>query len=325
MGGRATRSATRRARFAEAMTSHGVAAVATGPLGALSHDELGVIFDGLADPLHPAVAVALSSTCLGLRTPLRAALEVLTERHEWAAAACRRMKTDCAELSRITELTMTNQNLTPEFMEAFGMILRTNGLPRLESIEFANSGIGDHGIQALCNGLGHCAAPSLELLGLGGTVIGPPGATALAAALRRGAMRKLVTLGLMGNRVGKQGLGALAAPLGKMPALEELYLGHCDIGDDGVASLVANIGKDDFKALNKLHLSPNQITDEGMATLRSAVSSGAMPNLVELHLGHRGLEPETEASEVAVEAVYAALEARRRARNASKVCRRLMR
>ena len=48
---------------------------------ALSHDELGVIVDGLADPLQPAVAVALSSTCLGLRTPLRAALEVLKDRH----------------------------------------------------------------------------------------------------------------------------------------------------------------------------------------------------------------------------------------------------
>ena len=42
---------------------------------ALSHDELGVIVDGLADPLQPVVAVALSSTCLGLRTPLQAALE----------------------------------------------------------------------------------------------------------------------------------------------------------------------------------------------------------------------------------------------------------
>ena len=42
---RATRSASGAARLTEA--------VATGrrPLGALSHDELGVIFDGLADPL----------------------------------------------------------------------------------------------------------------------------------------------------------------------------------------------------------------------------------------------------------------------------------
>ena len=49
----ASRSASRATLHAEA--------VATGPLGTLSHDELGVIFDGLADPLAPAVAVALSS------------------------------------------------------------------------------------------------------------------------------------------------------------------------------------------------------------------------------------------------------------------------
>ena len=83
MGTRKTRSASRAARRAEA--------VATGPLGALSHDELGIIFDGLADPLEPAVAVALSSTCLGLRTPLRAGLEVLKERHARAAALCRKV------------------------------------------------------------------------------------------------------------------------------------------------------------------------------------------------------------------------------------------
>ena len=65
-------------------------AEATGPLGALSHDELGVIVDGLADPLQPVVAVALSSTCLGLWAPLRAALGVLKERHERAKALCRK-------------------------------------------------------------------------------------------------------------------------------------------------------------------------------------------------------------------------------------------
>ena len=42
---------------------------------ALSHDELGVIFDGLADPLEPSVAVAFSSTCKGLRAPLQASLK----------------------------------------------------------------------------------------------------------------------------------------------------------------------------------------------------------------------------------------------------------
>ena len=90
MAARATRSASRKARLTEA--------VATGSLGALSHDELGVIVDGLADPLQPVVAVALSSTCLGLRTPLQAALEVLKERHARAVALCRKVKTSCVEL-----------------------------------------------------------------------------------------------------------------------------------------------------------------------------------------------------------------------------------
>ena len=54
---------------------------------ALSHDELGVIFDGLADPLQPVLAVLFSSTCKGLRTPpvLQSAQLTLTRRHCRAA------------------------------------------------------------------------------------------------------------------------------------------------------------------------------------------------------------------------------------------------
>merc|ERR1712046_196376 len=96
MVARATRSASRKARLTEA--------VATGPLGALSHDELGVIFDGLSDPLQPVVAVALSSTCLGLRTPLRAAPEVLKDRHARAVALCRKNQITCAEMRDEEEL-----------------------------------------------------------------------------------------------------------------------------------------------------------------------------------------------------------------------------
>ena len=51
MATRATRSMTRSASHAARLTE----AVATGPLSALSHDELGVVFDGLANPLHPVV------------------------------------------------------------------------------------------------------------------------------------------------------------------------------------------------------------------------------------------------------------------------------
>jgi len=115
MAARATRSASRKARATEA--------VATGPLGALSHDELGVIFDGLADPLEPDVAVALSSTCLGLRTPLRPALTVLKERHERAKALCRKLCKSCAELRGAERLYGAGKGLTADDMATLGMLL----------------------------------------------------------------------------------------------------------------------------------------------------------------------------------------------------------
>ena len=65
-----------------------LAAVATGPLGALSHDEVGVVFEALAEPLEPHVAVALASTCHGLRAPTAAALAELRRRHEAVKALC---------------------------------------------------------------------------------------------------------------------------------------------------------------------------------------------------------------------------------------------
>jgi len=54
---------------------------------------------------------------------------------------------------------------------------------------------------------------------------------------------------LLANPIGNQGVSALTVPLRKLPALEELCLNGCEIGDEGVASLVDNLGKDDFKKL----------------------------------------------------------------------------
>jgi len=272
MAARATRSASRNARLTEA--------VATGPLGALSHDELGVIFDGLADPLEPVVAVALSSTCLGLRTPLQAALEVLKERNARAAALSRKMKTSCALLRDAEELDWYGKSLAADDMATLAMILSTNGLLRLQAVHLPFSRFGDAGVQALCEGLGCGAAPSLRSLGLINNQFGPAGAEALAAALHRGAMPNLMVLGLFGNPIGNQGVAALAAPLRKMPALEELILIDCKIGDEGVASLVANLGKDDFKKLEDLDLGQNQITDAGVAKLVAALDAGGLPKLV---------------------------------------------
>ena len=46
-----------------------------------------------------------------------------------------------------------------------------------------------------------------------------------------------------------------------------------------MASLVDNLGKDDFKALETLHFVSNKITDAGMARLVAAIDAGGMPKL----------------------------------------------
>ena len=74
-------------------------------------------------------------------------------------------------------------------------------------------------------------------------------------------------------------MAALAALLRKLPALKELYLDGCEIGDEGVASLVGNLGKDDFKALEMLYQVKNKITDAGMVKIVAAIGAGGLPKI----------------------------------------------
>ena len=293
-------------------------AVATGPLGALSHDALGVIVDGLADPLQPVVAVTFSSTCKGLRTPLETALGKLAQRYLRALALCRRMNYSCAELADLEELMCELDgdgqcDLTESDMATLGMLL-PKCLPRLRKLGLEGYQFGDVGMRALCAGLCSGAAPSLRYLALGDMQFGPVGAEALAAALRRGAMPKLALLSLDDNPIGNQGVAVLAPPLRTRPLLERMYLNDCGIGDEGVASLVDNLGKDDFKKLNLLGLHHNQLTDAGCATLIAAVKSGAMLNLEAGELVGLAVAPNIAASAEALCAVEDALDARWKAR-----------
>ena len=257
---------------------------------ALSHDALGVIFDGLADPLQPVVAATLSSTCLGLRTPLLAALEVLEERHERAVALCRKLGgVSCAELADADELFDQEERwmlhpekyprLTVDDAATLGMILRTNGLPRLLDLHVDDNRFGDAGIQAFCDGLVRGSAPLLRKFFVDRNQFGPSGAVALAAALRRGAMPKIQTIDLSTNPVGNEGVTVLAPLLRTLPALKRLNLMGCEIGDEAVASLVDDLGKDDFKKLDALFLQCNNITDAGCAKLTRALTAGALPEL----------------------------------------------
>jgi len=301
MAARVTRSASRAALNNEAL--------ATGPLGALSHDELGVIVDGLADPLQPVVAVALSSTCLGLRTPLQEALKVLKERHARAVALCRKVILSCAKLRTAKNLTWfggpCRKSLTANDMATLGMLL-SKWLPKLQGLYIRENGlIGDAGMQALCNNLDRGTATSLRELDLTGAEFGPVGAEALAAALGRGTMPKLEVMALSLNAFGSRGASALAIPVRKSLTLKELYLSKCKLGDEGVASLVANLGKDDFKALEIIHLDFNCLTGQSRDMLICAIREGAMPAAEDVHLY------EYDADDEENEAVEQALDARR--------------
>ena len=190
-----------------------------------------------------------------------------------------------------------SHHLVVDDAATLGMILRTNGLLRLQDLYLAGNGFGDARMRALFEGLGRGAVPSLRVLVLSQNDFGPAGAEALATALRKGAMPKLEKLGLGGNPIGNQGVATLAAPLRKMPALNELYLHLCEIGDEGVASLVSNLGKDDFKQLETFNLNYNKITDAGMVKIVAAIDAGGLPKMRYLSKGNN---PASDAACTAV-------------------------
>tara|TARA_B110001452_G_scaffold220076_1_gene192241 strand:- start:53 stop:1084 length:1032 start_codon:yes stop_codon:yes gene_type:complete len=285
----------------------------------LSHDELGVIVDGLADPLQPDVAVTFSSTCKGLRTPLRAALKVLQERHERARVLCRKMKTSCADgrpaaqrlgdftlglkvnpsrraLRGATVLDWDSNGLTADDMATLGMLLP--GLKKLWALNLFGNHFGDPGMQALCESLGRGTTPLLRSLALNHNLCGTAGTEALAAALLRGAMPQLEGLYLGFNLIGNQAVALLAPALRKLPMLKRLNFRNCIIGDEGVASLVSK----GLKALEELELSWNRLTDKGCATLVSALDGDALPCLA-----HLDVSQNDDVGEVAKGAVEAAL------------------
>ena len=279
MAARATRSASRKARVTEA--------VATGPLGALSHDELGVIVDGLADPLQPVVAVALSSTCLGLRTPLGAALKVLKGRHARVVALCLKVARwtqpghTCAALGDAQRLEWQLLSLTNEHLAVLGMILRTHGLPRLQVLDLFMNRFDNAGVQAMCEGLGHGAAPALRTHTRtkwyrSGRRRGPRRCPLQGRiAQHRGAHTRQQSTRLRGSRGSCSSVAKASGAHGVVPA---------GLGDEGVASLVANLGKDDFKMLKKLDLAVNRLTSASCGKLAAALDSGALPRLDDLLL-----------------------------------------
>ena len=99
-------------------------------------------------------------------------------------------------------------------------------------------------------------------------------------------------------------LAALLPALRQLPPLRELHLFQANIGDEGVASLLAQPTAGALESLEELYLEQNQISDAGCATLFSALRGGALPALNNLSLNGN------PASEEARKRVTAILNAR---------------
>ena len=225
---------------------------------ALADDAIGEVGHGLADPLHPHVAVALGSTAKGLRGPMQAALALLRTRHAAAEALRLKLTADgvvvlksCTAISEATILHSGLSELAVADLETLAMLIGTNGLRKLERLYLedymvGSTPLGAEGIQALCDGLDPGSLPKLTYLSLSSNKIGPQGAAALATALAAGALPRLQVLGLDDNSVGDEGIAKLSAPLRKLPSLQLLQLrGNC-ITASGLASLFSNLDEEDF-------------------------------------------------------------------------------
>ena len=91
-----------------------------------------------------------------------------------------------------------------------------------------------------------------------------------------------------------------------------LDLSDTSMGDEGVASLVAQPTRGVLQSLEFMDLSQNQMTDAGCATLVSALTGGALPALKQIRLTSELMfgREENPAIQHAREAVHAVLRAR---------------
>ena len=204
------------------------------------------------------------------------------EHGQQAAALAASCGLTCEKLRAQSTLQLgvaINRPLTLAHWRTLGTLARCRSLPSLQRLNIEGSDSGDEGVALLADGLRRGRLPSLQLLHLINAQIGPQGATALAPALTKRALPSLKGLVLDDNPLGDAGLAALLPALRRLPPLIQLCLAGTSIGDEGVASLVAQPTAGALKSLEVLNLDRNQITDAGCATLASALGGGALPAL----------------------------------------------
>ena len=118
----------------------------------------------------------------------------------------------------------------------------------------------------------------LEFLGFDDNPIGSRGASALAARLRQLAGLKMLSST-------PHPFTPLPSQVRQLPGLKMLSFTSCGIGDEGIAALVADLGKGHYTALASLWLEDNQVTDTGYFELAAAFRRRAMPKLEDFYAG----------------------------------------
>ena len=247
-----------------------LAAEEDGGLLTVCDDLLGLIIDVVVDPLAPIDAVALSSTCTRLRTA------VPTGRHSAFARCAARAAWLCytygwgchvADTERlrqaVTLLAPMDNNRVQDVMTTIAALARW--LSNLRRLNLCNSWV-DAGMQAMCHELHHQHAqfPWLVHLNVTHSRLGPAGAGALGGALSRGAMPELRELLLDHNKsLGAEGVTSLAGSVRGHPKPTSAGMASVKMGDEGLASLIDNLGAADFKELFLEIRGRNEFTEEG--------------------------------------------------------------
>ena len=278
-------------------------------LCALNDDALGMISDGLCNPLEPNIIVAFSSANKGLRALNQVLLQQLKADREVAAALCRRMGMgSCGELREAKDVHWEGNGLCAADMATLGTLVPV--LPLLVSLrlrESSDAACAD-GVQQLMTKVR--TLPALDELALSVMPVGDAGAYALAHTLGRGALPRLRVLELFEADIGDAGFLVLAPALRELPGLEVLGLVANPFGDEGLAALVAPppppagtppLPAGGLKKLKMLQIWDTEVTDAGCATLVAALDSGTLPALDYFDV------EDIPASDAAKDAVCAAL------------------
>ena len=245
----------------------------------LGDDVLGLILEGLRNPLDPRAAVSLGSVSRRLRALTQELRRQLRADHESVAELCL-CTIWCHSCGghRLTEMSGSVPMSCKELREAKTASFRfeiSTWSERWERWE-RRSACPALGTLATLGTLG-LVLPALEELlltefpGLEAEQLEhrPPhdGVQQLAVGLGAGALPAVITLITSCMHVGDAGASALGAALGRgaLPRLKSLTLQAAAIGDAGLVALAPAVWG--LPALEELGLQHNPFSDEGLAAL----------------------------------------------------------